>query len=101
MPLSLWLLVAAVGTYGMVLAVMFVVMCQPPVWFGRAMRYFPMWAMPLVPFPAMWNVARRGRLRVGDPAPDFELPLLDRTRTVKLSAFRGDRPVVLVFGSYT
>jgi peroxiredoxin len=57
--------------------------------------------MPFVPFPPMWNVARRGSLRVGDQAPDFELPLLDRTRQVRLSAFRGDRPVVLVFGSYT
>jgi hypothetical protein len=58
-------------------------------------------AMPLVPFPPMWNVARRGSLRVGDQAPDFELPILDRSRQVRLSAFRGDRPVVLVFGSYT
>jgi hypothetical protein len=100
-PVLLWLLVTAVGTYVLFLAVMFAVMCQPPVWFGRTMRYFPMWAMPLVPFPAMWSVARRGSLRIGDDAPDFELPLLDRTRNVTLSAFRGDRPVVLVFGSYT
>ena len=97
----LWLLLGVCATYGAFLAVMFFVMCQPPVWFGRVMRYFPMRAMPLVPFPPMWNVARRGLLRVGDQAPDFELPILDRTRQVRLSAFRGDRPVVLVFGSYT
>ena len=39
---------------------------------------------------------------VGDAAPDFELPVLgDRAQTVRLSAFRGKRPVALIFGSYT
>jgi hypothetical protein len=39
---------------------------------------------------------------VGDPAPDFELPVLgDRSQTVRLSDFRGKRPVGLIFGSYT
>lgn len=48
------------------------------------------------------------RLAPGDPAFDFELPLLDgaggRTvtaETVRLSSFAGERPVALVFGSYT
>jgi len=46
-------------------------------------------------------------LAVGDPAFDFELPVLDgETRertgaTVRLSSFAGERPVALVFGSYT
>jgi peroxiredoxin len=40
-------------------------------------------------------------VNVGDAAPDFRLPTLDRKSTVRLSTFRGDRPVVLVFGSYT
>ena len=39
--------------------------------------------------------------RVGDEAPDFELSDAAGTRTVRLSSFRGDRPVALVFGSYT
>jgi len=34
-------------------------------------------------------------------APDFTLPTLDRKSTVHLAEFRGSRPVVLVFGSYT
>lgn len=39
---------------------------------------------------------------VGDPAPDFELPLLDdRSKTVRLSEYFGRRPVGLIFGSYT
>ena len=46
-------------------------------------------------------------LAIGDPAFDFELPLLDgdtheRTgESVRLSSFAGDRPIALVFGSYT
>jgi hypothetical protein len=40
--------------------------------------------------------------KVGDDAPDFELPMLGMKDTkVKLSSFRGDRPVALIFGSYT
>ncbi len=39
---------------------------------------------------------------VGDAAPDFELPYLGETeKKVRLSEFRGKRPVALVFGSYT
>ena len=37
----------------------------------------------------------------GDPAPDFELPRLDGDGTVRLSALVAERPVALVFGSYT
>ena len=41
------------------------------------------------------------RLKVGDPAPDFSLPLVKGAGEVKLSSFRGKRPVVLIFASYT
>lgn len=47
--------------------------------------------------------SRRGSLKVGDEAPDFELQRLgakDEER-VKLSSFQGKKPVVLIFGSYT
>jgi hypothetical protein len=37
----------------------------------------------------------------GDAAPDFELPLLGRDDTVRLSSLVDERPVALVFGSYT
>ena len=40
-------------------------------------------------------------LKVGDPAPEFELKTYDGTRTVALSEYRGRKPVVLVFGSFT
>jgi hypothetical protein len=50
---------------------------------------------------------RTPALAVGDVAFDFELPLLDgethepTDAVVRLSAFAGERPVALVFGSYT
>jgi peroxiredoxin len=45
--------------------------------------------------------ARAGGFETGDPAPDFTLSRLDRKGSVTLSSHRGERPVVLVFGSYT
>ena len=38
--------------------------------------------------------------RVGEPAPDFNLALLEGDRRVSLGDHRG-RPVGLIFGSYT
>ena len=40
------------------------------------------------------------KLRVGDPAPDFKLKRMDGGE-VRLASFRSQRPVLLVFGSYT
>ncbi len=41
------------------------------------------------------------RLKVGDPAPEFSLPLLGGNKEVQLSSFKGQKPVVLIFASYT
>jgi hypothetical protein len=41
------------------------------------------------------------RVRENDVAPDFELKTTDGKTLVKLSDFRGKKPVALVFGSYT
>ena len=38
---------------------------------------------------------------VGDEAPDFDLPRLDGGPPVRLSHLRGERPVALIFGSFT
>ena len=43
----------------------------------------------------------RAAPKIGDLAPDFELQDPDGRVQVRLSDFRGKRPVVLVFGSYT
>lgn len=37
----------------------------------------------------------------GDAAPDFTLPSAAQSSMVKLSSFRGHKPIVLVFGSYS
>ena len=42
----------------------------------------------------------KNSLRAGEEAPDFELPVLDGD-TVRLSAFRGKKHVLLEFGSIT
>jgi peroxiredoxin len=39
--------------------------------------------------------------KVGDMAPDFTLQDLTGTETITLSEFRGQKPVALIFGSYT
>jgi hypothetical protein len=76
---------------------MFIVMCQPPHRFGKIMAYVPMPTMAIVPLESMWNVARGGTARVGQLAPDFTLPTVDRKSDVRLASFRGKQPVVLVF----
>lgn len=40
-------------------------------------------------------------LKAGDQAPDFTLPAQGKAGEVTLSSFKGKKPVVLVFGSYT
>jgi cytochrome oxidase Cu insertion factor (SCO1/SenC/PrrC family) len=40
-------------------------------------------------------------LRVGDPAPDFTLADPNGQSQISLSSFKGKKPVVLIFGSYT
>lgn len=78
-----------------------VAMRRPPEQFARVMSHVGPAPFLLFPFETMWTKARRGKLRIGDPAPDFSLPILGRSETVRLSSFRNSRPVALIFGSYT
>lgn len=80
---------------------LYLAMRQTPDAFGRVMKHVPMPIMLVLPFESLWNRARGGSLHPGDMAPDFRLPTLDHKDTVQLSSFRGSRPVVLIFGSYT
>lgn len=90
------------GAYLLFLGVLFYFMHQPPERFGGFMSRLPMPFFLVIPFEPMWNAARGGDLRVGDMAPDFHLRTADRpTERVQLSGWRGQRPVVLIFGSYT
>jgi hypothetical protein len=79
------------------------VMRQTPERFGRVMAKIPGPVPFLVlPFETLWMRARAGTLQVGSPAPDFALVKLDKTAQVQLSALTSQqKPVVLVFGSYT
>jgi len=91
---ALWVL-GCVYLYG--------VMRRPPEQFARVMAKMPGPVPFLIfPFETLWMRARAGTLQVGSPAPDFSLTKLDKTATVQLSSFQAqNRPVVLVFGSYT
>ena len=89
------------GTELVLSAGLFWAMHEPPAVFGRIMSRVPAPMMLVLPFQSLWLRARAGRINPGDFAPDFRLPTLDRSSTVELTWFRGDRPVVLVFGSYT
>ena len=102
-----WLLFVALGfaaTYVMLFGVVLTAMLQEPARFGQFMKHAPgvlVWAA--LPAQRMWLWARRGDLAPGASAPDFTLPRHGdgRRDRVTLSSFRGHRPVVLVFGSYT
>ena len=97
LPVALALFVLWIGYVGLVYARM----NAAPAEFNRFMSGVPMPAMMLVPFETLWNRARAGVLREGDLAPDFELRFHHGDGRVRLSASRGVRPVLLIFGSYT
>ena len=76
-------------------------MHQPPEAFGRVMTRMPMPAYFLFPFETMWIRARAGNVKVGEVAPDFTVKTLETKEPVQLASLWTDKPVVLVFGSYT
>jgi len=83
------------------LGAIYFTMRQPPERFASAIAKLPGPAFLLFPFETLWLSARSGTLNIGDTAPDFHLRTLDKTSEVSLSSFRGSKPVVLIFGSYT
>lgn len=93
--------VALVVVYALLTAGLYWAMCQPIDRFARIMARVPGIAFAVFPFVPLWNSARGGDLQVGDPAPDFTLETTDKSAKVQLASFRGQKPVVLVFGSYT
>ena len=101
MKLLLKIVVIVVAVYLVVVGVVTAAMFQPPERFTRVMARLPGPVMMALPFRPLWITARAGHLQAGDAAPDFDLETVDHKARVQLSSFRGDRPVVLVFGSYT
>ena len=105
LPSVKWLLrgvVFLIAAYVIFFSAVLLAMLRPPEQFGLIMRRLP---APLVwgalPGPRMWLWARSGNLDEGNLAPDFTLSTHDHRNRVTLSSHRGQRPVVLVFGSYT
>lgn len=103
--LTRWLLrgvLLLVAIYAAMVGALAYVVSLPPDQFGQIVKHVP---MPLffgvLPGQRLFTWARAGRLAEGDAAPDFTLRTLDGSGSVTLSSFRGQRPVVLVFGSYT
>jgi hypothetical protein len=92
---------AVIALYAATTAALFAIMLQSPDKFAGTMKYVPWPAFVVLPFKPLWNVARKGHLAVGDMAPDFSLESTDHKSTFQLSSMRGQKPVVLVFGSYT
>ena len=80
---------------------MFALMLRPPEQFALAIRHVTPVAFMVYPFRSFWDVARAGHVDLGQMAPDFNLETSDHSSRVQLSSFRGQKPVVLVFGSYT
>jgi hypothetical protein len=87
--------------YTTTVAGLYLAMWQPPERFGAIVSRVPTPAMRILPFRPLWMSARAGSLAVGDAAPDFALPTVAHTATVRLSEQWRERPVVLIFGSYT
>ena len=92
---------AFVGLYVALTALLFGVMLQSPDRFAATMKHVPWPAFVALPFKPLWQVARAGNVNVGDVAPDFSLESPDHKSSFRLSSLRGEKPVVLVFGSYT
>ena len=92
--------IVCAGLYLALLGGLFGIMRRPTV-FGQVMRHVPGPAFLVVPFKHLWFLARGGQLKVGDVAPEFLLSTSDRKLRVRLSSFRGQKPVVLIFGSHT
>jgi hypothetical protein len=95
--------IAAVCVVGWLSLVAYVnwAMHQPPEVFGRVMARMPEPAYFVLPFETLWMRARQGQLSVGDTAPALTVKKLEDHTPIDLSSLWVDRPVVLVFGSYT
>ena len=67
---------------------------------GLAPKDSPLTLQDVLADPGYRDLARP-KVAVGDLAPDFELARVDGGGTVRLSRLLDERPVALVFGSYT
>lgn len=92
---------ALVLVYALVCGAWFVIFQQPPEVWSVVVGKTPGWLRAITPMTPIMRSARQGPLETGDAAPDFNLQRHDHSASVRLADYQGDRPVVLVFGSYT
>src|SRR3954452_16996153 len=76
-------------------------MHQPPEVFGQVMARMPMPAYFVIPFETLWSRARKGHVAVGDIPPHLAENRLEVETPVHLDSLCIEKPVVLVFESYT
>jgi len=69
--------------------------------FGHVMAKMPMPAYFVLPLETLWMRARKGQLSVGDAPPGLTVKKLEDHTVTDLASLWADRPVVLVFLSYT
>jgi thiol-disulfide isomerase/thioredoxin len=95
--------IAAVCFAGWVSLVIYVnwAMHQRPEVFGHVMARMPMPAYFVLPFETLWTRARKGQLNVGEDAPGLTVKKLEDHSPTELASLWAEKPVVLVFGSYT
>jgi|SRR5271157_2747467 len=98
-----FLKVVAVGValYLAITCAFYFVMSQSPDKIAKTMMHVPWAAFRVFPLRTVWMNARKGDVKQGEMAPDFSLETTDHKTHVQLSNFREQKPVVLVFGSYT
>lgn len=101
MRIAIRALIVVCALYVAFLAYVYTLMRRPPEDFARHIARLGAPVFLAAPFETLWTHARAGTLEQGDVAPDFDLETLDKKARVRLSSFRGSRPVVLIFGSYT
>jgi hypothetical protein len=108
LKLAAKILVSIVTIYGAVLIALYVIISLPPGRFANIIASIPTSQKPggplfeyVLPLEPIFKSARAGKLRIGDPAPTFNLKLVHGEDRVQLNSFRGVKPVVLIFGSYT
>lgn len=92
---------ALVALYLAITAGFYLVMSQTPEKIAKTMMYVPWAAFRVFPLRTVWMNARNGNLKQGEMAPDFLLETTDHKTRFALASLRGQKPVVLVFGSYT
>lgn len=85
--------------YLLLLPLLAISACGPEAYMAKIDR------LPPEQRPPDWDQTRALMARkapaVGAIAPDFVLPLMDGTKSIRRSELQGGRPMMLVFGSFT